>query len=73
MRGLKTRFEGERSKTRFPRDEPRGGMPVLGLKPIVQLKCIHTNAHNMGNKQEELETSVQWESLEIVAITECVG
>lgn len=45
----------------------------MGLKPIAQLKCIHTNAHSMGNKQEELETSVQWESLEIVAITECVG
>ena len=34
-------------------------MPMSGVKSIAQLKCIHTNAHSMGNKQEELETIVQ--------------
>ncbi|GAB0184113.1 hypothetical protein GRJ2_000876600 [Grus japonensis] len=37
---------------------------------IAQLKCIYTNAHNMGNNQEELEAIVQWENYGIVAITE---
>lgn len=34
-------------------------MPVLEVKLIAQLKCIHTNACRMGNKQEELDIIVQ--------------
>ena len=45
LRGLKTKFE----------DEPRHGMPTLGVRSIAQLKCIYTKAHSLGNKQEELE------------------
>jgi len=33
------------------RDELRGGMTMLGVKSIAQLKCIYTNARSMGNKQ----------------------
>ena len=25
------------------------------MRPIAKLKCLYTNAHSMGNKQEELE------------------
>ncbi|GAB0208671.1 hypothetical protein GRJ2_003332800 [Grus japonensis] len=37
---------------------------------VAQLKCIYTNAHSMGNKQEHLETIVQQENYDIVAVTE---
>ncbi|KAK4820817.1 hypothetical protein QYF61_007211 [Mycteria americana] len=36
----------------------------------AQLKCLYTNAHSMGNKQEELEAIVHQENYDIVAITE---
>ncbi|PKU39849.1 rna-directed dna polymerase from mobile element jockey-like [Limosa lapponica baueri] len=36
----------------------------------VQLKCLYTNAHSMGNNQEELETTVPLKSYELVAATE---
>ena len=36
---------------------------------IAQLKSIYTNAHSMGNKQEELEAIVQRENYDIVAFT----
>ncbi|GAB0205446.1 hypothetical protein GRJ2_003010200 [Grus japonensis] len=37
---------------------------------VAQLKCIYTNAHSMGNKQEELEAIVQQENYHIVTIME---
>lgn len=37
---------------------------------IAQLKCLYTNAHSMGNKQEELETMVQSENDDVIAIPE---
>lgn len=37
---------------------------------IAQLKCLYTNAHSMGNKQEELETMVQLENYYLIAIPE---
>ncbi|GAB0202541.1 hypothetical protein GRJ2_002719700 [Grus japonensis] len=43
---------------------------MLGVKSKAQLKCIYTNAHSMGNKQEELEAIVQQDSYDLVAITE---
>lgn len=37
---------------------------------IAELKCLHTNACNMGNKQEELEVIVELESYNLITITE---
>ncbi|PKU36299.1 mitochondrial fission process protein 1 [Limosa lapponica baueri] len=42
----------------------------MEVKLGAQLKCIYTNAHSMGNKQDELEHIVQQDSYDIVAITE---
>ena len=42
----------------------------LGMRQGAQLKCIHTNACSMDNKQEELEAIVQQASYDLVAITE---
>ncbi|XP_009959602.1 PREDICTED: TBC1 domain family member 4-like [Leptosomus discolor] len=39
-------------------------------KPIAQRKCLYTNAHSMGSKQEELEDAVLLESYDLVAIAE---
>ena len=36
----------------------------------AQLRCFYTNAHSMGNKQEELEGIVWSESYDLVAIME---
>jgi len=51
------------------RDEPRHGMPVSGVRLTVHLKCIYTNAHSMGNKEEELEAVTQQDSYDLIAIT----
>ena len=37
---------------------------------IAQLKCLYTNACSMGNKQQELEATVQLESCDLTDITE---
>ena len=37
---------------------------------IAQLKCLCTNAHSTGNRQEELEAILQLESYNLIAITE---
>lgn len=37
---------------------------------IAQLKCLYTNAHSMGNKEEEPETMVQSENYDLIAIPE---
>ncbi|GAB0179548.1 maestro heat-like repeat-containing protein family member 7 [Grus japonensis] len=47
----------------------RASPPKKVAGSIAQLKCIYTNVHSMGNKQEELEAIVQQESYDIVAIT----
>ena len=36
----------------------------------AQLRCFYTNAHNMGNTQEEVEAIVQSESYDMVTVTE---
>lgn len=38
------------------------------MQPIAQLKCLYTDTGNMGNKQEELETTVQLENYDLIAI-----
>ncbi|PKU38005.1 rna-directed dna polymerase from mobile element jockey-like [Limosa lapponica baueri] len=37
---------------------------------LAQLECIYTNARSMGNKQEELEATIEQENYDTVAITE---
>lgn len=39
-------------------------------RPAAQLKCHHTNAHSLGNKQEMLESTGLLENHNVVAITE---
>ena len=46
-------MKGEGDKMRLPRDE-LGGMMIR----LVARQGIYTNAHSMGNKQEELEVIV---------------
>ena len=48
----------------------REGSSEKATRPIAKLKCLHTNAHSMGNKQEELETMVQLGKYDLIAITE---
>jgi len=50
--------------------EPRHGIPGLGVRVTAQLQCIYSNAHSMGNEQEELEATVWQDSYDLVAITE---
>lgn len=37
---------------------------------IARLKCLYTNAHNMGKKQEDVKTIVQLENHDMIATTE---
>lgn len=37
-------------------------------RPAAQKKCVYTNAHNLGNKEEELEATVLQEDHDIVVI-----
>jgi len=67
---FKLDMRGEGDKTRSARDEPGGAIIGLGVRREAQLKCVYTNAHSIGNKQEELETIVQQASYDLVAITE---
>ena len=46
------------------------GIRVTTTHKETKLRCLYTNAHSMGNKQEELEAIVCLESYDIVAITE---
>ena len=46
------------------------GIRATDNQKEAQFMCLYTNAHNIGNKQEELEAIVQSESYDIVAITE---
>ena len=38
--------------------------------PTAQMKCLYTNAHCMGNKQEELEAIVLLQCCDLIAVTE---
>ncbi|GAB0209357.1 maestro heat-like repeat-containing protein family member 7 [Grus japonensis] len=49
---------------------PKTRREIRVTESVAQLKCIYTNAHSIGNKQEELEAIVQQENYDIVAITE---
>ena len=45
----------------------RVGSSEKATRPIAKLKCLCTSVHNIGSKQEELETMVQlgkyWERM----------
>ena len=69
-KGFKLSWKVEGDITRLTRDKPRHGMPGLGVRLKAQVKCIYTNACNMGNKKEGLEAIVQQDSYDFVAITE---
>uniref|UniRef100_A0A8B9I413 Uncharacterized protein n=1 Tax=Anser brachyrhynchus TaxID=132585 RepID=A0A8B9I413_9AVES len=54
-------------------DEDRAASHAPGVKSACSsrsLKCLYTNAHSMGNKQEELEIRVQSGDYDLVATTE---
>ena len=46
------------------------GIRTIATQKEAQLRYFYTNAHSMGNKQEELEAIVQSESYDRVIITE---
>ena len=46
------------------------GIRTTATQKEAQLRCFYTNAHSMGNKEEELETIVWSESYDTVTITE---
>ena len=55
-----------------PRSCPRGireGSSENATRPIAKLKCLYTNVHSIGNKQEELETVVQLGKYDLIDIT----
>ena len=46
------------------------GIRTTATQKEAELRCFCTNAHSMGNKEEELEAIVRSESYDIVAIME---
>lgn len=38
--------------------------------PVASIKCLNTNARNMGNKQNELEISVQLRGHDLIVVLE---
>jgi len=55
---------------------PKGNKGCSSKKvtqPTVQMKCLYTNAHNMGNKQEELEATMLLESYDLVWLSMATG
>ncbi|KAK4831654.1 hypothetical protein QYF61_018621 [Mycteria americana] len=48
----------------------KGCSSMKETRTTAQLKCLYTNAHSMGNKQEELEAIVHQEKYDMVAIME---
>ena len=49
------------------------GIRTIATQKEAQLRYFYTNAHSMGNKQEELEAIVQSESYDRVIITETLS
>ena len=45
-------------------------MLELGVRQMTRLKCIYNSALSMGNKQEELDTTVHQANYDLIAITE---
>lgn len=65
MNGLETREVPENGHGRI-----RASLIKKVAGSIAQLKCLFTNAHSIGTKQEEWEAIVKQENYDTVAITE---
>ncbi|KAK4816201.1 hypothetical protein QYF61_012666 [Mycteria americana] len=48
----------------------KGCSSMKETRTTAQLKCLYTNAHSMGHKQEELEAIVHQKNYDMIAITE---
>ena len=70
VRGNAVTLGGGKGKPQTCPEHIREGSSEKATRPIAKLKCLHTNAHSMGNKQEELETVVQLGKYDLIAITE---
>jgi len=46
----------------------KGCSSMKGTRPTARMKCLCTNAHSMGNKQEQLGATVLLESCDLTAI-----
>lgn len=56
------------SSEEWPSTLQKGSTKKVG-QLTVQLKCLYTNTHSMGNKQEELEAVVHLESYDQITVT----
>jgi len=63
-------FRKKQVKTSELSQRTLGGLLQEGDLTNSDLKCLYTNACSMGNKQEEMETVVQLENYDIIAIRE---
>lgn len=53
---------GVRLVTMETPEDGQEGIRASSTLKMAWLRCIYTNAHNMGNKQEELEAFVHLEN-----------
>ena len=51
----------------------RKGSSEKVMRLTAQVKCLYTNAWSMGNKKEELKTTVQLENCDLIAVMETWG
>ena len=55
---------GGKGKPQTCPEHIREGSSEKATRPIAKLKCLYTDVHSMGNKQEELETvGKYWERM----------
>ncbi|PKU40140.1 hypothetical protein llap_9563 [Limosa lapponica baueri] len=60
-------------KGRPPEEQHEGNVAIPANKSVplgTQLKCLYTNACNIGNKQEELEMCAHLQGYDLIGITE---
>ena len=70
VRGNAVTLGGGKGKPQTCPGGIREGSSEKAMRPIAKLKCLYTNAHSMGNKQEELEAVVQLGKYDLIAIME---
>lgn len=56
-------MKGDRREMKLDRGDRGEAVPGFRGRAMAKLKCIYTNAHSMGNKQEDLEAIVQHANL----------
>ena len=59
VRGNAVTLGGGKGKPQTCPGGIREGSSEKATRPVAKLKCLHTSACSMGNKQEELETVAQ--------------